>query len=434
MMRELRVAQAARILADMPSISRYFSAFALLVTVATIHPQKVTEIPLGGTVEGRITYADTHRPVRFAYMQIIRVPVNGPLPKPGDGAGLATSPPANPPFPRREIKGIETMTDVDGRYSITEVAPGYYYLAPGAPGYVSPIVTAHAARTSEEPDGTVLAGVPIVHVEAGHTVRGDVAMERGAAISGAVTFEDGAPVMVNVSLERIGGPPDRADASIDGVQFALTNPRGPSITDDRGRFRLWSLPPGQYRVIASVMANSSFAANGSQLNFEQYWAPPIVFYAPGTLHKAAATIVTLRAGEERKDLNIRVSLAGMHTVSGRVTSSSDKRPIDSGSVVLVSVADKDVQRASGLDATGAFHVTFLAPGEYTLIVRDAAVTEPIKPRPCTAMSNTAKRNVKSYDDVSRPLTIGAANVTGLNIELTESKTVKKTNCIDLGEN
>jgi hypothetical protein len=415
-----------------PSAVRLSSALSLCLCLlwpfARTHAQQPGEAAAGGTVAGTITYGDTQRPARFAQVMLLPVPADKAATAPTE-KDFRNDSAAAMAFVRKTMSSmtmLQTQTGLDGSYSLADVAPGDYYLAPSAPGYVSPISAAVAAAPAGTPSAKAMTGLPVIHVDANRTVRGNAALERGAAIAGNLTFDDGAPAAgVMVMVDLAAESPVSEDSA--AVMFGTMNGGLHMATaDDRGHFRIAGIAAGEYLVKATLHMRNGFSMRNGVMDMGNIRAASaLVFYAPGTLHKTDATRLKLRSGEERGDLDFKVNLSGMHTVSGRVGSAIDHHALNSGVVTLTDVADKGFTRSASLDATGAYSVTFVPPGSYTLEVSGAADTEPSKKKNDAVMRFASNHTLKSYEDASQGVIVAASDVAGINLELKESKNVKQ---------
>jgi hypothetical protein len=179
--------------------------------------------------------------------------------------------------------------------------------------------------------------------------------------------------------------------------------------------------------MVTVQTGASFSIRNGQMDTAALTkSSALLIYFPGTLHKKEATKVTLGAGEEKGDVNITVNLTGMHSVSGTIASAVDHHALNAGSVELTDTTDKDFKRTASVDSTGAFTVTYVPPGTYTLEVSGGADTEPVKKKATgNFVSFASTHTLKSYDNASQQLIVDATDVTGVHVELKESKTVKK---------
>ena len=74
---------------------------------------------------------------------------------------------------------------------------------------------------------------------------------------------------------------------------------------------------------------------------------------------------------------------------------------------------------------------YVPAGTYTLEVTEGADTEPMKKKPGSQgllggmLQMASVHTVKSYEDGEQSVIVGATDVTGVSVELKESKTVKK---------
>ena len=127
---------------------------------------------------------------------------------------------------------LTTDTDTEGRYRFTELPPGAMRIRGEKAGVVPRI--ADPRRAFEPP-------API-DLKAGQSMTVDLAMQPGAALEGRILKENGDPA---------------ANMIVSAVRMAYdVNGRRPTAarqgrTDDLGRFRVHTLPPGEYRIDAA---------------------------------------------------------------------------------------------------------------------------------------------------------------------------------------
>ena len=137
-------------------------------------PPPVSATSSGGTtVTGRVICADTQRPARFAQVNLIPADADGDN---VGGRGGRTS----------------ARTDLDGNFSIGNVAAGDYYVTGQLSGYVNATQQVQAALNAGGDPGTALAGVPLLHVGAGGG-SAELVLQRGGVIAGTVVWDDGSP-------------------------------------------------------------------------------------------------------------------------------------------------------------------------------------------------------------------------------------------------
>jgi uncharacterized GH25 family protein len=156
-------------------------------------------------ITGRVVAADTGRPLKRARV------VAG-----GGGRPHAAS------------------TDEQGRYRITGLAAGSYTIAVTKAGFVD------GAYGQRRISGS---GVPVDLTDGQQAANIDVRLSRGGVVTGHVLDEEGEPLaraMVTVMRQQY----------VRG-QKQLTS-AGADQSDDRGQYRIFGLPPGDYFVSASA--------------------------------------------------------------------------------------------------------------------------------------------------------------------------------------
>lgn len=418
----------------MTSLARhsFFAAAIVFLTTATLSAQQGADAA-AGTVSGVIRCSDTQRPARFASVTLTRVPEDKPAVKQMSDKDMEDDPAAAMKLITSRMGGmtmLQGQSGLDGAYSIANVPPGDYYVSATQSGYVSSLAAARASAPPGAKGKALYPGVTMVHVEANHTAHGDLTLDRGAAVMGTVSFDDGAPAgKVMVTLEKLETKPDtdpEFDAGDMAMMMAGAGGGTVAITDDRGHFRIAGIAPGDYTLKTTLQVNSSFSMRGGVMDMSAMLkASPLAFYSPGTVHRKDAAKITLTGAEEHGDLNITVNLNGMHSVSGRIASAVDHHGLNEASLTLTDASDKKFSRKGGVDATGAFTISYVPPGTYTLEVSDGADTESVKKKPGSLVNFASTHTLKSYDDASQQVIVDASDVTGVNLELKESKTTKK---------
>ena len=133
------------------------------------------------------------------------------------------------------------MTDAEGRYELTQLPAGRYHLKAKRGGYVE---VAYGQRRPFE------RGRPLELGDKAVLQNIDFALPPGAVVTGRVVDEIGEPVAhVGVALAR--------RRYIDGARRLVAE--SGSSTDDRGEFRIFGVPPGDYVIVAQVRRRRTWA-------------------------------------------------------------------------------------------------------------------------------------------------------------------------------
>jgi hypothetical protein len=378
-----------------------------------------------GTVTGHIVCADTERPARFAQVMLFGVPAEVTTRTNPDAE---TDPVKAMALAKKALGGtswVQAESDFEGGFVITGVAPGDYYVLASVPGYIHPADVMRAANDVGVDLTKPIPGLPRVYVVAERTAQVDLSVDRGAAVSGKVLWDDGAPVtgatvtLVSAKNKEKPMPPEFAMMALNGGGMA-------SITDDQGHFRIAGLEPGDYLVKATVTTNSKLSVQSGVINTGGSGrASPLVVFAPAAFREADAKAITLHTAEDRSDGEVTIKLAGLRSVSGTVSSLEDHHGVNSGTVKLEDMSDKDFYRAAGVGANGEFTVTFVPPGSYSLTVSGAADIEPSKGAAMGPLKIATDHTVRSYQGAKQTVLVEENDVRDLSIEVTPDKTARK---------
>ncbi len=135
-------------------------------------------------------------------------------------------------------------------------------------------------------------------------------------------------------------------------------------TDDRGYFRIFGVPPGNYYL--RVSPRPLF---GDSRSPRRWFAPT---YYPGVLSVEDAATIKMTAGEEAGGFNITVIEGSSFSVSGRVLT-PDGKPAHSVWIVSMKQSGKELTTGMGqhtnTDLQGEFKVSGILPGRYRLYAR-----------------------------------------------------------------
>jgi hypothetical protein len=263
----------------------------------------------------------------------------------------------------------------------------------------------------------LLATMPQVHVAEAGGGTANITLDRGGVIAGKLQWDDGTPATgVNLSVQSTttstGGPTDvsRVVSQLGGGFGAGLG--GFQTSDDRGYFRVTGLAPGSYWVRATMMTPSEEPNGGPVQRMSS-----IVMYAPGKVRRSEATVVTLKSGEERDDLQFVLDLSALHTVSGHV-SATDQATIETGVVRLTDTQDSSLSRTAMIQPDGSFVVQWVPAGTYTLAVSNASNV----PRQPFGRRGQQTDAGTSYAPFQESLTVTDTDVSGIGVTLTPATT------------
>lgn len=247
------------------------------------------------------------------------------------------------------INPTSVQTDVDGRFSFGLPPPGSYVVRASREGYWGQALD--DGRFADDSTVTVLVGPqPSSEILLG--------LMEGVTITGRVFDERGQPLPA--ALVQASTPAD----SPRGPMLRATGMQRP--TDDRGEYRLFGLPPGEYYVSVSPKPLSAVErASASSL------AEVRMFY-PNAMTPATATSLTLKAGAEFSRADITVRRPALAKVSGQVLSS-----VPGDTTISLMLASRDLQHEAAAirplapialtQSRGAFTFQDVLPGSYDLI-------------------------------------------------------------------
>ncbi len=280
------------------------------------------------------------------------------------------------------------VTDDQGRFAFVGLPDGNYTLAARKAAWVSAVYGARSASDSQ--------GIPIA-VANGQRIDGlRLPIARGAVVAGTVRLASGQPAQdVAVQVLKI--------RTVDGRR-QLSTTAAPAQTDDLGRYRVFGLATGEYvvqarsqaslvrsRVTRQVTASEvrwgeellAQAQSVSGVPADALQVPPpgsavtySTVYFPGTTFASDSSVVSLRAGEERLNVDFSLSLVPTAQISGTVVGPDGApflgaaimlTPEDGGVSDVLSLMIRGGRSASGRD--GTFSITGVTPGRYTVTAR-----------------------------------------------------------------
>jgi hypothetical protein len=288
--------------------------------------------------------------------------------------------------------GQTTTTDDSGTFAFHGLPAGRFELQAFKNAYL------RASYGASRPDR---AGTPIV-VKDGEAIT-DLAMTiaRGGVITGIVRDPRGGPVPgVNVRVLKLGYNAVTGERTLGSSSSGSV-----AVTDDRGEYRAFGLPPGGYLVLvtprsASGRANDPvrqlttdevrsalLAARSGASHGTSAPRPPLAssspstpapvnlapVFHPGTSDIRAASTISLRLSEERTGVDITIQLVPTATISGTVSSPSGSLPQFLSVQLVPAGPNVEMLAGAGLRGSntrpgpdGKYVFTGVAPGTYTI--------------------------------------------------------------------
>jgi hypothetical protein len=230
--------------------------------------------------------------------------------------------------------GQATLTDADGRFSVSATATDSYIVIVNLPGYF-------AVQTS----GRFPTGY-----RAGDTV--SIILLKGGVITGRVTTRNGDPV-VGVSVSTM--PVRNKDGQpVSGGMSGL-----PRLTDDRGIYRIFGLSPGGYLVVANPPRRTFSGISAFDQSLPVYYP---------SADRADAAEVAVQAGGEASGIDIYFRKVRGHAVTGTVEGLNGPSQTDSIDLMEATSSSpfSSTSSQAGTDAR-SFLFEGIPDGEYELL-------------------------------------------------------------------
>jgi hypothetical protein len=259
---------------------------------------------------------------------------------------------------------LETTTDAAGRFALAGVPAGKQTVVIRADGFF-------VESTAPNTPFVARAEVPVTVTAGGTPVAiPNVSMVQSGTISGKVVDPLGNPL----PFVRVQALRPAAGTRNSGVLPDFAN----RMTDDRGEYRMFFVPPGEYVIRAQVQGGRPVGA-----------APPrpgelqtlISTLFPNTTDMAQASKVIVKSGEEVRGIDISVKMelvtlpppapppAGGFKISGLVIDGANPW-VGTAALLLASEAESGPARVVGNvivgGTPGAFEIPSVPPGKYDL--------------------------------------------------------------------
>ncbi len=370
-----------------------FSIVSILLSLAIVPAQNAPRVE-PGVVEGIVTRVGTNEPlpdVQVSLEGAVSQEAMKSLLGAAASSGIAISPPAGAslsettqmlisaaaarglPIQAQGIQNIVTRAvgtqtwptvtaDRDGRFVFRDVQPGRYTVRAVREGFFGKPVNGSYPPTAW--DDIVLGEKETRQVA--------LSMAPGAVVAGRVYDATGAAVSnVQVQVYSVAYQ----------TGFTLLQPAiagAAKTTDDRGEYRLFWIPPGDYYLGATPPGRTG----GPGTPFQ----PGARTFYPSVTRMNEAIPITIRGGEDMRGMDIAMRTAPTFRISGTVTNTLPLPLNASGDgpmpvTVNFHLANRDLDtpndsttanQAGSISlavASGPFDITNVSPGSYEVLAR-----------------------------------------------------------------
>ena len=314
------------------------AALVLFLQCALCEQPKVVEkSPPPASVSGRVVAAADSAPLKSA--RLVLAPE-----RPGTGS----------------IQARSAMSDAEGKFKIEGIHAGRYRFFASRNGYVD-----EQFRSAGAEKGAILALKPGEEFN-------DVLfrMNPAAVVTGRIDDEDGQP-MAKIQVLALKRPSQEEKEDDPWLQHRELSAAAAGETDDRGRYRLFGLKPGEYYIRAidqfmptGVMMGVSSEDWAVQESLGPQYAP---VYYPGSTQLGQAQAVLVRPGEEA-EADFVLRRVKTVAVSGKVIG-FDGKPATSAYVGLIETPASESSPSLNAepDNKGEFKIGSVPPGSYLLM-------------------------------------------------------------------
>lgn len=369
------------------------TALLLLLTASRAYCAQSPPAPETGTIQGIVTRAGTAEPLSGAQVtlqggtadpQAMQVLLNtaasqGIVVTPAPGAStseiiqaladaaVARGFPLTTSNLQSQLASLSgktppaTTTDRDGVFTFKDVAAGSYTVRVQKEGFFG------------RPEGGVYPPTAAIDVRvlSKEAAQANLSMTPGAIVGGRI-YDANGQAMSNANVQ------------IFTVAYAFGQavlaPLVAKVTDDRGEYRLFWVPPGDYYLAVTPRAPApSPGVPASPLTVKTFY--------PGVTEIGQARLVRILGGEDMAGMDIGIRTARAFKVSGQISSLLPPpappqlgAPGINGAVLMLlnrdpAAPDDGGTRAAGtvplLPTTGQFELANVLPGSYELFARVA---------------------------------------------------------------
>ena len=311
------------------------SLVAFLALQATPPPQTGT-----GVIQGRVLQAGGTRAIEDAAITLTTAPVGGGVRGgPRGGAPVEEAPPR------------VAVSDKEGNFEFRDLPPGRYTAVAQRRGFSGPSVNS--------PPPSV--GVSVAN---GQTARAEIFMTPTGVVRGRVRDASG-QFASNVQVEAL------VIAYRNGLASLM--PAISKASDDRGEYRLFGLPPGDYYIGATPRPPSAIVARAGGDR-------SVKTFHPNAFDVSQAKRIIIHGGEDIQNIDIAIQTPQMFKISGTVSTTvpvAAPPPAAQGAFAVIQqnynatvqliLSSRDLEKPEGGNSGGtSVSVTGTAPGPFQI--------------------------------------------------------------------
>jgi hypothetical protein len=242
---------------------------------------------------------------------------------------------------------LATRADDSGAFEFSELPPGRYRLMASKVGY-GPVASTESADV--RPPSSVGSGIRVEIADAEIREHVNIALLRWGTLSGRVVDERGDPLQ--------GARVDALHIQFQVGRRRLLSAGSAELTDDLGRYRIPSLPPGQYIVSAAVNGVQAAELPGYSRS-----------YYPGSADAAEAQFIRVAIDQEVTGIDVPLSPTRTARIAGQLIGAAGEGGM-AGSLNLIasqrSLSIANVPMGARVQPDGRFEFTDVSPGPWVI--------------------------------------------------------------------